>query len=153
MPALQDIVPNKQQAVRLVLAGVVAVILWEITTRLVFPALFDVKLQPAILILKLFGLGKEYKSHAFALHLLTGAVFYPIGFYILVRAVFSAGAFFDGILFGVATWAFGLGVIAPIAGIPAFVNFNKGAWLSLVGHLVYGITLALVFRHRKHSRK
>lgn len=153
MPALQDIVPNKQQAVRLVLAGVLAVILWEITTRLVFPALFDVKLQPAILILKLFGLGKEYKSYAFALHLFTGAVLYPIGFYVLVRAIFSFGGFVDGILFGVATWAFGLGIIAPIAGIPAFVNFNKGAWLSLAGHLVYGITLALVFRNRKHSRE
>lgn len=153
MPSLQSLIPTKQQAIRLILAGIVAVILWEITTRLIFPALFDVKLQPAILILKLFGLGKEYKSYAFGLHLLTGAVFYPIGFYVLVRAIFSLGPIIDGILFGVATWVFGLGIIAPIAGIPAFVNFNKGAWLSLAGHLVYGITLALVVRHRKRTRE
>ena len=141
--------PSRQELLRLLIAGVVAVVAWELFTRGVLPILFDKKLEPAILILKLFGLSKEYKQVAYGLHLFTGIVAYPIGYWIFTRKILSFGTFADGVLFGVLTWVFALGVIAPIAGIPFFVNFILSTWLSLAGHILFGLALAYWVRFGK----
>ena len=47
--------------------------------------------------------------------------------------------------FGLGLWVFALYVMAHLlAGLPAFLGFGSLAWASLAGHLLFGITVALV---------
>ena len=149
MQSLVSLLPTRQQIVRLGLAGLAGFIVWELYSKGVLPALFGNPLDPTGLILKVFGLGKEFKSAAFGLHVLTGVVAYPVAFYVLIRGIRSFGPVADGLVLGLATWVFAAGIMTPLAGAGFFGGFALWVWKSLVGHLLYGLTVSLVFNFRR----
>ena len=151
MQSLVSLLPTRQQIVRLGLAGLAGFIVWELYSKGVLPALFGKPLDPTGLILKVFGLGTEFKSAAFALHVLTGVVAYPLAFYGLVRWVRSFGPVADGIVLGLLTWVFAAGVMTPLAGAGLFGGFALWVWKSLAGHLLYGLAVSLVFNFRRQA--
>ena len=57
----------------------------------------------------------------------------------------SSRAFADGLLVGVGTWILALGVFVSHAGIPFMLNWGGLAWMSLVGHVIYGLLVAATF--------
>lgn len=57
----------------------------------------------------------------------------------------SSRAFADGLLIGVGTWILALGVFVSLAGIPFMLNWGGLAWMSLVGHVIYGLLVAATF--------
>jgi hypothetical protein len=129
----------------LVAAGIAADIAWELWARVVTTAVIGGPLQPASLILSLFRLPEDYRLFAEGLHLATGALFYPLLFLLIRRAVFSGGTLVDGLIVGVVTWVLALGVFAPLAGLPFMLGFIPLAWMSGIGHLCYGLVLAFVY--------
>lgn len=137
--------PDTRTMLRLVAAGLAATLVWELWARVVTAAVIGGPLEPAALILTLFRLPGEYRPAAEALHLTTGFLFYPILFLLIRRFVYSGGRLVDGLVIGVVTWILALGVFAPLAGLPFMLGFIPLAWMSGIGHVVFGLVLSYVF--------
>lgn len=124
------------------LAGIAATIVWEVWARLVTPAVIGGPLEPAALIMSVFGLGAEHRPLAELLHFITGIVFYPLGYVLVMRPVRPLGWLGGGIAYGVVLWVFALFVMAGlVAGLPLFLGFIPLTWMSLIGHLIFALVL------------
>ncbi len=152
MTRILDHLPTKQELSRLALAGIAGLIVWELYAQGLLPAIFDKGLSPVKLILAVFGLSADYATPATILHMLTAVVFYPIGFYVLVRWIFSFGPVTNGLVLGILTWLFAVAILPPIAGAPFFGAFKLWVWKSLVGHVFYGLVVSLVFHHSRREQ-
>lgn len=137
--------PRPREIVLLVAAGLAADVVWEFWARVVTAAIIGGPLQPASLILGLFRLPESYRGFAEALHLTTGFLFYPLLYLAIRRLVYSGGALVDGLVIGVATWILALGIFAPLAGQPFMLGFIPLAWMSGIGHVLYGLTLSFLY--------
>lgn len=129
----------------LILAGVIGTFSWELTTDVVTPLLFGSRPEPAALVRALLGLPGEYRWLAELIHYLVGVLAYPLGYVAVVRQVLPLPAIVRGAVYGVALWVLALGIMAPIAGNPPFLGWGSITWASLLGHVVLGIAIALVF--------
>lgn len=137
--------PNTRTLLRLVAAGLAATVAWELWARIVTRAVIGGPLEPAALILSLFRLPGEFRPLAEALHLTTGFLFYPLLFLAIVRLLYSGGPLVDGLVIGVVTWVLALGVFAPLAGLPFMLGFIPLAWMSGIGHVIFGLVLSYGF--------
>jgi hypothetical protein len=147
--------------VTILLAGALAVAVWEVWARQVTPLIIGGPLEPAALVQTVFGLNRqsifgEYsRTVAEAIHLVVGVVFYPIGYLFIARPLQRTvlpglPLVLTGIGFGVGLWVFALYVMAHLfGGLPAFLNFGKLAWVSLIGHVLFGVVVAYVVRYRE----
>ncbi|WP_424932123.1 hypothetical protein [Amaricoccus macauensis] len=139
---------NRSLIVTLLLAGLAADIAWEVWARGITPLLIGGPLEPSALVRSVFGI--QSKGLSEAIHIITGLVFYPIGYLFIVRPLQkmvlpSLPALLTGAAYGVALWVFALYVMAHlVAGFPPFLNFGNLAWVSLAGHVLYGVIVALV---------
>ena len=101
---------------------------------------------------KLFGVTTTVG--AYALHYLTGLLFYPLGYLFAARPVASAVAprmpwWAVGTIYGAVIWLWAVYVMAYlVAGLPVFFGFSEFAWVALVGHLLFGWVAAAVIRLR-----
>ncbi len=89
--------------------------------------------------------GSESVAVGWAVHLAISVVL-GLGFGLVVGdRLSSVGASLGlGAGYGVVWWVLGGLIAMPLAlGMPAFV-LNTMAWMSLMGHLVFGLTLGLV---------
>ena len=91
------------------------------------------------------------------LHILTGLLFYPLGYVLLARPLSTAFPpvpwWASGIIFGVALFIFALyGMAHLIAGNPPFLGWGGITWVALWGHIVYGLIVAAVCHLRGHPR-
>ena len=88
------------------------------------------------------------------IHAVVGIVFYPLGYLFIARplqrlVVPGLPVLLTGVGFGIGLWVFALYVMAHlIAGLPAFLGFITLTWASLVGHVLFGVIVALVVRAR-----
>ena len=88
------------------------------------------------------------------IHAVVGIVFYPLGYLFIARplqrlVVPGLPVLLTGVGFGIGLWVFALHVMAHlIAGLPAFLGFITLTWASLVGHVLFGVIVALVVRAR-----
>ena len=136
-----------------ILAGAAADITWEIWARLITPLWVGGPLQPAALVQSVFGFNNWPLAEL--IHGVVGVVFYPLGYLYVARPVARVVTPFlpwwiVGLGFGVGLWVFALFVMAHlIAGLPAFLGFVPLAWASLVGHMLFGLVCAAVFRWRE----
>lgn len=134
------------------LAGVAADLTWEVWARGVTPFLVGGPLEPAALVQSVFGLAS--RPLAELIHLVVGVAFYPLGYLFVARPLQRAilpglSTVLTGAGFGVGLWVFALYVMAHlIAGLPAFLGFGALAWASLVGHVLFGVVVALTVRAR-----
>lgn len=132
---------------KLFAAGLIGLLVWEAIARFVAPAVIGGPLSPIGLIVSLFKkqLGVDPGPQlAAALHYATGIVFYPIGYWLLIR-ITRLNAWIAGSVWGVATWILALGIFALLAGFPFMLNFSNLTWMSLAGHLGYALSAALAF--------
>lgn len=142
-------------AVTVLLAGALADVLWEIWARLITPLLVGGPLEPAALVQSVFGLQSRFPAEI--VHLLVGVVAYPIGYLFIARPlqrlIFPRlPLLITGIGFGIGLWIFALYVLAHlIAGLPPFLGFVPLAWASLVGHVIFGVTVAYVVAWREEQ--
>lgn len=129
-----------------VIAGIAADITWEIWARAITPIFVGGPLEPAALILSVFGLSSDYRTMAEILHVLTGVLFYPLGYVLVARHVLRFGWLANGVLWGIALWVFALGIMAGIfGGQPFFLGFILLTWMSLIGHVLMAIVFTALF--------
>ncbi len=88
------------------------------------------------------------------LHILTGLLFYPIGYLFAARPVARAVAprtpwWVVGTVYGAVIWLWAVYVMAYlVAGLPPFFGFTEFTWVALAGHLLFGWVVAAVIRWR-----
>ncbi|MEL6291097.1 MAG: hypothetical protein AAFQ44_04830 [Pseudomonadota bacterium] len=141
------IVPSSRQFLGLIAGGALGLLLWELSARVLAPQIIGGPMEPAGLIqalaAKMLGL-QLGKLPAEGVHYATGLIGYPIGYWILSRIV-SFGSAIDGVIWGVVTWFLALGVFAWLAGFGFLLGYGNLTWLSLMGHLLYGMAAVSVF--------
>jgi hypothetical protein len=131
--------------VRVVLAGLAGLILWEFFGRLIAPLWIGEPLDATPLIEMALGIKGGWAT---LVHILTGLVAYPLGYVMIVRPI--GGMIVPrhmwpvlGLAYGVALWVFAMFVIASLmAGMPPFLGFQQIAWASLVGHVALALGIA-----------
>jgi hypothetical protein len=98
--------------------------------------------------------GANPAGAAYLLHILTGLVVYPVGYFAIARPLqrallprlpWSLTAF----AYGAALWVFVLYVMAHlVVGMPAFLGFTGITWVALWGHALYALVAAAVLETR-----
>ncbi len=122
---------DRKVLIALALSGIAASIAFDVFGQLLSPAAGFVELAPVglaeLVIAKLFGVSTT--GGAYALHFLTGLLFYPLGYLFAARPVARAVApqtpwWVVGVIYGVITWLWAVYVMAYlVAGLPAFFGF------------------------------
>ncbi len=143
---------TRRLIVTALLSGLAADLTWEFWARVITPLWVGGPLQPAALIQSVFG----FRNNGLAevIHAVVGIVFYPLGYLFIARplqrlVVPGLPVLLTGVGFGIGLWVFALYVMAHlIAGLPAFLDFITLTWASLVGHVLFGVIVALVVRAR-----
>ena len=140
---------DRNVLIALGLSGYAGLIVFDVFGQLLSPVAGFVELAPVALaeavILKLFGVTSS--GAAWVLHLLTGLLFYPIGYMFAARPIARAVAaqvpwWLVGIVYGVVIWLWAVALMAPFAGWPIFIGFVEFTWVALVGHILFGIAAA-----------
>ena len=144
----------KQTAFTVLAAGAFATIAFDAFGQGLAPMFGFAKLAPV-------GLAQQTLSTlfetvpagaAYLLHLLTGMVFYTLGYLLVARPVQKMIVpalhwSLTAVAYGVALWVFALYIVAHlIAGNPAFLGFSGITWVALVGHVLYGIVMVAVMQ-------
>ncbi len=135
------------------LPGLAAELSWEVWAPWVTPLIVGGPLQPAALVQSVFGF--RNLPLAELIHLVVGVVFYPLGYLFVARPLQRAvlprlPLLVTGLGFGLGLWIFALyGMAHLVAGLPAFLGFGPLAWVSLAGHLIFGVVTALVVAARE----
>lgn len=84
------------------------------------------------------------------LHVLTGMVFYTLGYFLIARPVqqrIMPGLHWTltAVVYGIALWVFALYFVAHlIAGNKPFLGFTGITWVALWGHIVFAVVAAWV---------
>jgi hypothetical protein len=133
----------------LAIGGFAGLGLWEVFSAVPTFLVAGIALEPPELVRSLFHhqLALDLPLvWAKALHYLTGIIGYPLGYFILSRAIKSFGWPADGWIWGVITYFIALGFFAPLAGQPFLLHsYPALSFMSLVGHALYGWLAAWVF--------
>ncbi len=147
---------DRKVLIALGLSGIASLIAFDVFGQLLSPAAGFVELTPVMLaelvIAKLFGVASP--NGAFVLHLLTGLLFYPLGYLFAARPIAQAYApqtpwWVVGTVYGAVTWLWAVYVMAYlVAGLPAFFGFTEFTWVALVGHVLFGWVAAAVIHSR-----
>lgn len=143
--------------VRLLTAGVVATVVFDLIGQWLSPALGFAALAPQPLasqVIEVFT-GVESAGGALALHWFTGIVVYPFAYALIARPIANAIAPATpwphvAIAYGVVLWVFALYVMAHlVAGKPPFLGFTGITWVALVAHVVFALIVAAALRIRR----
>ncbi len=144
--------PKPNTIFNLLLGGLAGLGIWEIAANGLTGWLLggEGALEPPYLIRTL---SEKWLHYAMSvptskiIHYVTGALFYPIGYWLMTRWIQRTGWAVDGFIWGVLTFIFALGICAPLAGFPIFLH-TESWWLwfmSLVGHCIYAMLAAYLF--------
>lgn len=81
------------------------------------------------------------------LHVLTGLIFYPLGYILIARPISRIAPFVPwwgvGLVYGVALWVFALYFMAHlIGGNPPFLGWGSITWVALWAHMIFGLIVA-----------
>ena len=143
---LQTMPPCTMKAFGRTLAvGIGGLVVWEFFARLIAPLWIGFALDPTALIG--MALGVEGRP-AQILHILTGLVFFPAGYVLVVRPLAALVCarlswIVVGAGYGVVLWVFAMYVMASLlGGAPPFLGFEPVAWASLVGHVALAVAIA-----------
>lgn len=125
--------------VRLLIAGGVGIVAWEVTTDTVTRLLFAQSPQPHGLVQGLLGIQARWLAEA--IHYVAGIVAFPLG-YVVLRRISPLPWLLNGAIYGVALWFMALGIFATIAGFGFMLGWGNLTWASGVGHVVLAIAIA-----------
>ncbi|PWR02410.1 hypothetical protein DKT77_12270 [Meridianimarinicoccus roseus] len=141
-------------------AGAIATVAFDMFGQSISPWLGFANLAPVPLANQVIGVffGQGFLPGAHMLHYLAGLVFYPLGWLLVAEPLrrrvlpqlpWLAGA----VAYGVGLWIFALYIMAHlIAGNPPFLGFTGITWVALVGHVIFAVVAAAVFRIRGVGR-
>lgn len=155
-------------AFTILFAGALATVAFDLFGQSISPLLKSIaspvlgaKLAPVPLatavMAKVTGVpGKELASLGlpYALHILTGLIAYPLGWFLVVRPIWRRVApalpwIIPAIAYGVALWVFALYIMASlVAGNAPFLGFGTITWVALIGHIVFAVVAAWVIQAR-----
>ena len=124
---------------RLLIAGGLGIVAWEVTTDTVTRLLFAQSPQPHGLVQGLLGLQVRWLAEA--IHYVAGIVAFPLG-YVVFRRISPLPWVINGAIYGVALWFLALGVFATIAGFGFMLGWGNVTWASGVGHVVLALAIA-----------
>lgn len=163
---------NLNALITLVVGGLVAMLAFDFFGQVLSPMLRGVAgpyigatLAPVALANQslgvVTGLGAKviatYKI-GFIAHLLTGLLFYPVGYMYIARPISRIAPFVPwwivGIAYGVVIWVFAMYVMAHlVAGNPPFLNWSGITWVALWGHILFAVVFAAFvwWRHERTS--
>lgn len=146
----------KRTLFTLLSAGALATVAFDTFGQALSPLFGYAKLAPVGLanstLKTLFGSAPS--GAAYLLHMLTGVVFYTLGYFLIARPVQKAvlpGLHWSvtATVYGVALWVFALYIMAHlVAGMPAFLGFRGITWVALWGHIVFALVAAAVIEAR-----
>lgn len=148
MPTTTPTAPGARELALLFAGGLAGLIAFEVFASLIAPLIMGGPLQPAGLVVALFKalFGVDPGSSvATLIHYATGIVGYPIAYWLFSRLVLGTRVIPNGIIWGVLTWILALGVLTTLAGLPFMLNFGTITWVSLAGHVAYGLVAVAVF--------
>lgn len=150
--------------ITLLVGGIIGTILWEIFARVGAPLWIGGPLEPHGLVLSVFKNGLQYplsnlptfdaSTWAKIIHFATGIIAFPIGYVFVARPIANTILpnlpwWIVAAVYGAALWVFAMYFMAHLlAGFPAFLGFQKIAWASLVGHVLYGLGLGAIVAAR-----
>ncbi len=131
-------------------SGAVGTIAFDIWGQAIAPLLGLGNLAPTGLARSLLGaLGLPNGAPwGHIMHLfLVGLIAYPVGWLyiarpILARVLPGAGWLIASVIYGIGLWAFAIGGVTAVAGLPFFLGFTLITWVALAGHVIYGIIAA-----------
>ena len=149
----------KQTAFTVLAAGAFATIAFDAFGQGLAPMFGFAKLAPVGLANSTLNTIFESvpKGSAYLLHLMTGVVFYTLGYLLIARPVqkmvmpklhWSVTA----VAYGVALWIFALYIMAHlVAGMKPFLGFSGITWVALWGHILFAVVAAWVMEARGAS--
>ncbi|MEM6304937.1 MAG: hypothetical protein AAF744_09460 [Pseudomonadota bacterium] len=133
-------------------AGALATVAFDTFGQAISPLFGYAKLAPVGLaggtLKTLFGANPA--GAAYLLHMLTGVVFYTLGYFLIARPVQKAVMprlhwSLTAVAYGVALWVFALYVMAHlVVGMAPFLGFSGITWVALWGHIVFALVAAWV---------
>lgn len=121
---------------KIVLAGFFGELVFETYAWLISPLLFGPTLQPARLVTaivtKVTGVVLPY-GPAFAIHSLTGTVFFALLVFFMQK-ITGKSYIFAGFLTGLVLWFIAQGILAPFVGRTFMMSFGAYTQSSFVAH-------------------
>ena len=153
-PRRAGALPGVSSALALsVFGGALATIAFDVWGQVVSPGVLGWSaLAPVPLAVRtlevLFGLRSQAAGHAMHLFIV-GLLAYPQGYLMIFRPlqerVVALPAWFAGSLYGFSLFLVAIGLLAGplLAGNPWFLGFGNITLVALIGHVLYGLVLAL----------
>lgn len=128
-----------------ILAGVSATLAWELWSRVVVPELGSAALAPADFVMSLFDLPDSYRWLGELVHYLTALVILPLVYTRFLLGLLPGPALLRGTVCGLLLFLVSLGLVVPMGGVRPFLGFGEAAQLYLVGEVLYGLALVIVY--------
>jgi hypothetical protein len=148
--------PLLDTAWTILIAGALATIAFDFFGKGLSPLLGFAKLAPVPLAqstLKV-AFGSVPGGAADALHIITGLIFYPLGYLLVARPLAAKVTpwlhwSLVATAYGIGLWIFALYIMAHlVAGNPPFLGFTGITWVALWGHILFGVVAAAVIERR-----
>lgn len=142
--------------VTMLYAGAVSIAAFDFFGQALSPMLGYAALAPVGLANQVLQIvtGESIRGGGHLLHYMAGIIAYPLGWMIVVeplRRALTPNLHWSiaATVYGIALWVFALYVMAHlVAGNPAFLNFTGITWVALIGHVLFALVTAIVYRAR-----
>lgn len=140
----------------ILIAGALATIAFDFFGKGLSPLMGFAKLAPVPLAQSTLKVvfGSVPAGAADALHIITGLIFYPLGYLLVARPVAAKVTPWlhwsvVATAYGIGLWIFALYVMAHlVAGNPPFLGFTGITWVAFWGHVLFGLVAAAVIERR-----
>lgn len=133
-------------------AGALATIIFDLFGQGLSPLAGFAKLAPIPLANATLNtvFGGAPKGAGDVLHILTGLIAYPLGYFLIARPIAAKilpGLHWSAVAaaYGAGLWIFALYFVAHlVAGNAPFLGFSGITWVALWGHVIYGLVAAAI---------
>lgn len=139
-------------------AGALATLAFDTFGQAISPLLGFANLAPVPLATQTIQVLTGIKSVQLGilLHVITGLVFYPLGWMLIARPIQlrimpNLHWLITSVVYGIALWVFALYVMAHlVAGNPPFLGFTGITWVAFFGHILFAVVAAWILESDKN---
>ncbi|SIS79589.1 hypothetical protein [Paracoccus saliphilus] len=138
-------------------AGALATLAFDSYGQAISPLIGMSKLAPVPLATQTIQVLTGFRSPelGYLLHVITGLIFYPLGWYLIARPIQqklmpALPWIVTALAYGVVLWVFALYIMAHlVAGNPPFLGFTGITWVALIGHVLFAVVAAWIMETRE----
>lgn len=138
-------------------AGALATLAFDSYGQAISPLIGMSKLAPVPLATQTIQVLTGFRSPelGYLLHVITGLIFYPLGWYLIARPIQQKLVpalpwIATALAYGVMLWVFALYIMAHlVAGNPPFLGFTEITWVALIGHVLFAVVAAWIMETRE----